>query len=172
LSEGAPTTFVPARHPWGCAFTLAQFKPNPDICPKQKTNNQMIELKKSDLQGVLVTIDGRRVSDGVSVGLLSLPLTLGTKRVLSKIVKQASVAYEEFRADVKALQDMRDGIDKANEQGQALSADQKAFDFSLQMAELTNETVKLSADKVNMSFLENVSTDLVFDWDLIEKFSQ
>lgn len=117
----------------------------------------MIELKKSDLFPVLLTIMAVNSETGVAVsGLLTENITLGTRRKLQKIHKKALAAYQELQTDEAAIE-KECGEDKEK--------------MEKELKELHNEVVKIDVEHIFMSSLENVSTKNNYNFDIIEKIA-
>lgn len=121
----------------------------------------MIELKKTDLEGILLTISVfSQPKEGEQQrmigGLLTEEVTLGTKRNLQKIHKVAMEAYKEYVEDIKKL------VEECKEDKEKLEIEFKV---------LQEENVKLEVEPIKLSFLENVSTKNNYNFDLIDKFA-
>lgn len=116
----------------------------------------MIELKKSELENVLIIISVYNKENGLLIGgLLSEDITLGTKRALQKIHKKVHVLYQELLEDYKELKE------KVSEE-----------ELQKETEELLNEIVKIDIEKIKFSFLENVSTKSNYNFEIIDKFSE
>lgn len=116
-----------------------------------------IELKKAELEAALITIAAYDGKTGKMVsGLLSEPITLGTKRILQKIHKKLQEAYKEFLEDIKEIE-KETGEDK--EKGNA------------EFKALLEETVKLDVERFQISQIENISTSANYNFEIIEKLA-
>ena len=117
----------------------------------------MIILKKSEIVSLLLTISAYDTKTQKMVsGLLSENLTLGTKRKLQKIHKEVSKQYQELQKDLEDIEkEVKD--EKKKEQ---------------ELKELMDEEIKIGADKIQFSFLENVSTNSMYDFEIIDKITE
>lgn len=116
-----------------------------------------IELEKSKLEPVLLTISTFDANSGILVGgLLKENLTLGTKRKLQKIHKGVYKAYQEFVEDVNSLK-KECGEDKEK--------------LEKELKELLEEVVKIDVEKIQFSLLENVPTTENYNFDIIDKIT-
>ncbi len=121
----------------------------------------MIELKKTDLEHVLLTISTysppkEGEPQKMISGLLMEDLPLGAKRKLQKIHKGASVLYKELIEDFKKV---------AEECGE----DKEKLEKELK--ELLEESIKVDAEHVQLSLIENISSTNNYNFDVIEKFA-
>lgn len=121
----------------------------------------MIKLEKSKLEPTLLTISSYSAPKEGEVqkmvsGLLMETLTLGTKRRLQKIHKEAQKAYSQLIEDAKEV-NKECGEDKER--------------LKNELEELLKETVEIDAEPILMSFIENISTTNNYDFDIIEKIA-
>lgn len=117
----------------------------------------MIQLTKSDLQPVLLTIVAIDPETGKMVaGLLTENITLGTRRNLQKIHKKALEVYKELIEDDKAIR-------------KECGEDKEKLDKELK--ELLSEIVKLDVEPIKLSSLDNVSTSVNYNFEIIEKIA-
>lgn len=121
----------------------------------------MLQFKKSELESVLLTIIQYSAPKEGEVqkmigGLLSEQITLGTKRSLQKIHKETLKIYQELLTDFKQVNE------ECKEDKEKLESELKA---------LLEETVKVDAEPIKLSFLDNVSTSNNYNFDIIEKFA-
>lgn len=117
----------------------------------------MITIKKSELEGILlsiVTFDAK--TNKIVGGLLSESVSLGTKRKLQKIHKALVEEYKQLINDVKEIEEaFKDApdIDKKN----------------LEIKELLDEVIKVEAEPFALSQLDNIVTSNNYDFELLEK---
>lgn len=117
----------------------------------------MIELKKSELEPILLTIMSINPETGAPVaGLLTETLTLGTKRKLQKIHQKVLDLYKELLTDVEEIK-KECGEDKER--------------INKEINELLNEVVKVDVEYIILSSLDNVSTKHNYSFDIIEKIA-
>lgn len=117
----------------------------------------MIELKKSELQPLLLTISAINPETGQMVsGLLKENLPLGTKRRLQKIHKSALVFYKEL-------------IEDDGELRKVCGEDTERLENEIK--ELFSETVKIDAERVSMSVIESISSETNYNFEIIEKMA-
>jgi len=110
----------------------------------------MIELKKSQLEPVLILIDGT-LTEGkksTAVGLVRQKITLGTKRRLFKIFKLVADEFNQYGKDKKEAVDNNE------------------------LEELNNEVVKIDAEKIKISLIDELETELTFDFDLLDLIAE
>lgn len=117
----------------------------------------MIELKKSELEQTLLTLSTYdNTTKELISGLLKENITLGTKRGLQKIHKEAVKAYNELIEDIKTTQ---------TECGEDTDRLQKELLY------LFDESIKLDASPIQFSFIENISTTTNYNFDIINKIA-
>ena len=115
----------------------------------------MIVIKKSEIHTLLLHISSY-VDNTLVGGLLSENITLGMKRRLQKIHKEAYPQYEEYLADRKA-------IEKEFEDAVALVAELKTLD---------EEEVKINQDKLSMTMIEQIQSKNNYDFDFLDKIAE
>lgn len=121
----------------------------------------MIELKKSELESLLLTISTfsppKEGEKQVMIsGLLMENLTLGTKRKLQKIHKAALNEYTELTKDVETIRkECGEDVEKLKKE----------------LLELFNESVKLDAEPILFSFIEGISSTTNYNFDIIDKIA-
>ena len=127
----------------------------------------MLTFKNSELEQVLLHISSYdKESQKLVGGLLSENLTLGTKRKLQKVHKPTHKLFEEFVADFKTVQEgCKTG---ENEKGEPIY-DQEKLKKELQL--LLDEEVKVDTEPIQLSQIENISTEKNYNFDIIEKFA-
>lgn len=121
----------------------------------------MIELKKFELNPVLLQISTyKQVENGPNEpvsGLMFENLPLKEKRKLQKIHKKVFESFQEFIKDLgeieQKLKDSPEEIEK-----------EKLI--------LINETVKIDLDKASLSIIEEISSTIAYNFDLIEKIAE
>lgn len=121
----------------------------------------MIEIKKSELEPLLLTIstysapkEGEK-QELVS-GLLKENITFRTRRELRNIHKAALAEYQQLPKDIEELK---------KECGEDVEKLQK------ELTELFNETVKLNVDRISFSSIENITTSNNYNFDIIDKIT-
>ena len=117
----------------------------------------MIELKKSELELVLLHISTVNPETGKLVsGLLNENITLGTRRGLQKIHKLLLAEYKQLITDVKTIEEeCKEDVEKREKE----------------LKELIDETVKVDADPIKLASLDNVSTSVNYNFEIIEKIA-
>ena len=111
----------------------------------------MIEIKKSQLEGILLQLNAVN-GKGEAMGLLTLELPLSFKRKGQKIFNKLVSEYEEYQKDRKEISEKE------------LTDEQKQAEFEILLA----ETIKVDAEKVKLSFLDEVVTSFNPDFELLE----
>ena len=121
----------------------------------------MIEFKKIELESALLTIlvysapkEGEQ--QRIVGGLLNENLLLSAKRGLQKIHKKLIEAYQELTKDIEELR-KECGEDKEK--------------LEKELKELFNETVKIDAESIKISAIEDISTTANYNFDIIEKIA-
>lgn len=116
-----------------------------------------LELKKSELESYLLTISAIDPNTGKIVsGLLNENIKLSSKRKLQKIHKELLASYKELVEDMKAVK---------TECGEDKEKLEKEAEF------LLNEIVKLDIQPVEMSSIEEISSTINYNFDIIEKIA-
>lgn len=131
----------------------------------------MLEFKKSELEQVLLSIcaySPPKIGEVQKMinGLLIEDLTLGTKRKLQKIHKLTQELYKEFIEDFKKLQEVCKTGETENKE--PIYNEEK---LKKELQELLDEVVKVDAEPIQLSFIENVSTTNNYNFEIIEKFA-
>lgn len=121
----------------------------------------MLEFKKSELEAVLLTISAysppkEGEHQKMISGLLKEPITLGTKRKLQKIHKLTQEFYKEF------IEQFKEAQKECGENKEKLEEELKL---------LLEEIVKVDAEPIQLSQIENISTTENYNFDIIEKFA-
>lgn len=121
----------------------------------------MIELKKKELESVLLTISAYSLpkegeQQRMISGLLKENITLGTKRRLQKIHKIAQELYKEFIEHVKEAQ-------------KECGEDKEKLESELKI--LLEEVVKIDAEPIQLAQIEGISTTENYNFEIIEKFA-
>lgn len=122
----------------------------------------MIELKKKQIESVLILIDGamtrtvkvdgKEVTETIPVGLTSQRVSLGVKRRLHKIFKAVMAEKEQYEKDKKEILDSE------------ISEEEKKKEMDI----LQNEVVKLDVEKVKMELIDSIETDINYDFSALE----
>lgn len=117
-----------------------------------------IKLQKGELSSLLLNITTFDAQTGQIVGgLLSENLTLGTKRALDKIRKALIIEYQELEAQIKEVKEScKDDKEKLHKE----------------LEELFKETVEISVPRFKFEKIEEVSSNKMYDFDLLEKISE
>ncbi len=115
----------------------------------------MIEIKKSELQLLLITIAGYDKAGVMVTGLLTEKLSLGLKRKLTKLHAEAMKAYQEFTAELKDVN--------------AISGN---AEMETELKNLLAEVVKLTSEKVSLEMIEAVVTDQLYSTVIIDKIAE
>ena len=110
-----------------------------------------MKLKKSELNTLLITISSTKTTGEIRIdqGLLNEKITLGLKRRLQKIYKEAYPLYEEYLADLKECDGNEDEIKMLND-----------------------EEVTINHDPVSLAIIEAIETEHNYDWTIIEKIAE
>lgn len=122
----------------------------------------MIILEKSQLEEALMSIvsySSPKEGEPQKIvgGLLQENLSLGTKRRLQKIHKKLVEAYKEYVEDIKSIrEEYKEDPSKAEEE------------FKI----LLKEEIKIDEERVKLENIEQVNTDKVYNFDIIEKYSE
>lgn len=111
-----------------------------------------MKVKNSELKALLLMIASQKEENGkiIPLGLVNESISLGVKRRLQKIFKEAHKFYLEFEEDVKA-------VPEGSEE---------------EMNKLFDEEITLAQEPVSLTMLEAIQTENNYDWDLIEKIAQ
>ena len=121
----------------------------------------MLEFKKSELEAILLTISSYSLpkegeQQKMISGLLKEPITLGTKRKLQKIHKLTQESYKDF-------------IEQFKEAQKECGEDKEKLEKEIKL--LFDEVVKIDAEPIQISQIENISTTDNYNFDIIEKFA-
>ena len=108
----------------------------------------MIELLKSELESVLITLNAVN-GDGKNVGLLHEKISLGLKRKGQRIFETVMPELERYKKEL--------GECKGNES---------------EIKELNNEVVKFDVSKLSLSMIEEIESEYNYDFRIIEKIAE
>lgn len=115
-----------------------------------------MKFKNSDLFPILITIlsfDGD--TKQITGGLLTESITLGTKRKLQKLREEIYKHREQFIKDENEVK---------------IKAKPEELEAELQT--LNDEEVEVNQDFINMSFIEEIKSSTIYDFNIIEKFAK
>ena len=112
----------------------------------------MIKIKKRQLEALLLQLHATN-GKGETLGLLSLELPLSFKRKTQRIFNDLAKHWEELEKDRKEIIEKKD-----------LTQEQKQAEFDI----LLDEEVSVDQEKVKLSFLDNVTTKVNPDFELLE----
>lgn len=115
----------------------------------------MIELKKRDLTNTLLALAGFNKEGKMIQGLLTEKVSLGLKRKLQKIHKEAATHYEEFQKHLAEVTKLEEGPIKQKE-----------------LTDLLDEKVTLQAEKASLELIEAIETLAVYDLEVLEKIAE
>jgi|SRR5690606_26841907 len=117
-----------------------------------------IKIKKAELAPLLINIASLNPETGeIEKGLLVEEITLGTKRILGKIRKALIVEYQEFENQIKEVK-KECGEDKEK--------------LQKELEELYKEEVEITVPRFKFEMIENVSSEQMYDFDLLEKIAE
>lgn len=149
----------------------------------------MIELEKKDLTPVLLSIVSYDSKTAKEIsGLLLEEISMGTRRRLQRIRKDAIAEQELLQKDVqelyddfnkkvlgkigngKTLEDFK-GVTPDSENHKLWNSSKEEFLPALQkeINELFSEKVVIKQDKIKAEEIEKINTKVNYDWDLLEK---
>ncbi len=120
--------------------------------PNRQRSKHIMKLKKSELFGTLVLIDGSTIDTKEHIGLLSEKISLGLKRRLTKIHASIVVRFNEYQKDK--------------------SEAEKSEDVEKEIKELNDEEVDIDCEPVSLQMIEQIETQRNYNWSLIEKIAQ
>lgn len=122
----------------------------------------MIEIKKSELTSVLLTISAYDKDGKMIGGLLLENVSLGLKRRLQKIHTEAMTHYAQFEKDLAEAEKKDEEFENLNPQGVK----------NKEVNELLKEVVKLQSEKASLALIDGIVSENIYDSTLIEKFAE
>ena len=122
----------------------------------------MIEIKKSDLTNLLLTIASYDKEGKMVGGLLMEKVSLGLKRKLQKIHTEAAAYYPQYEKDLEEAERKDEEFENLNPEG----IKNKEVD------EFLGETIKLISEKASLALIDGITSGNVYDDKLIEKIAE
>lgn len=139
----------------------------------------MIELQNKDLEPLALQIQSFGMKDGRLTpifGLLHEEITLGMKRRLQKIRKAIVEHLTTLQTDQTEIRDKfpvklpAKGKQLSTKDEQENAENKKKQEAEMEI--LLNEVVKIDLEKVSLEMLENIKTEINYDFDLLEKIAE
>lgn len=126
---------------------------------KTELTNQQIEMALVDITG---SHNGRKVKKG----LIEHKLSMGFKNRLQKLVRKLSVEYQDYIENLIELLKKHGAVNKDN--AWVLENSDTNTAYQAEFKELSGLICTIDFDPLDFSFIENVETDEVFDFELLE----
>lgn len=139
----------------------------------------MIELQNKDLEPLALQLQSFGMKNGNLVpifGLLHEDITLGMKRRLQKIRKAVVEHLKSLESDQKEIREKfpvklpAKGKELSKKAVSENAENKKKQDAEMEI--LLNEMVKIDLDKVSLEMVENIKTEVNYDFDLLEKIAE
>lgn len=139
----------------------------------------MIELQNKDLEPLALQLQSFGMKNGNLVpifGLLHEDITLGMKRRLQKIRKAVVEHLKSLESDQKEIREKfpvkqpAKGKELSKKEVSENAENKKKQDAEMEI--LLSEVVKIDLDKVSLEMVENIKTEVNYDFDLLEKIAE